>query len=245
MNFLSHTGSTVRKSVLDKVGNHNGGLSYLHDFDLWTRIIINYPIYVFKDNLAFYRRTDSSNSSYNIRKLKIHNFEQALIAYRMINSCPDDLFLRTFSDKLRFKGNHTHEETEIEKAFLLSDGIYAYKGNKLLSALKFAELFSNPEYVEIAREKFNFTLNDFQELESKNLFYDFCETDALKDEIKNKDAQIENLKEQLNGFNAALSNSNKFLRFTVEYNIYRVFKALGTFLKHIKNFIFISKKDGM
>ena len=245
LNFLSHTGSMIRKSVLDEVGYHNGSLCYLHDYDLWTRVIIRYPIHVFKENLAFYRITDTNNSTFNLKMFKIHHYEQAMIAKRFIDSCPDDLFLRVFADKLRFKGEHTHEETELEKAFLLADGIYAYKQNKILCVMKLSELFSKPGYAEIAREKFGFTIRDFLDLEAENLLYDQAEVDSLKSVINSKDAEIENLNSIINNYSAQLNKSRKLSHFTVEFYIYGFLKLIKHLLKHTKNYISLSKKDGI
>lgn len=91
----------------------------------------------------------------------------------MIENCPDDIFLEAFSDRLYFSRYHTHEETQLEKAFLLKDGLKAVflPQNNILSIVMLARLFQDKKYVDLARDKFNFTVRDFYKLQSNETLY--------------------------------------------------------------------------
>ncbi len=197
INHLSHTGVTMRKSVIDDIGFHDLSLCYLHDFDYWTRLVLKYPIHVFDECLAKYRMntTGTHNSYLDEVKMIAHNTEFARIIYRMIDNCPDDLFLEAFSDRLRIKGTHTHEETRLEKAFLLQDGFSAVQlgENKLLSILMFAKLFEDKKYMELARDKFGFTIRDFYNLQATAAFFDKTKVDLLNDEISGLQTSVSDL----------------------------------------------------
>lgn len=208
LNHLSHTGATMRKSVIDDIGFHDLSLCYLHDFDYWTRLVIKYPIHVIDEYLAKYRRiTDSEhNSSLNDTKMIAHNTEFTRIIYRMIENCPDQLFLEAFSDKLKLQGPHTHEEVNLEKAFLLQEGLIAVNmsQNKILSISMLAKLFEDKNYVELARDKFQFSIRDYYALQTTAAFYD----ESIIDE---KNRQISSLETNVEELNKHISDLDKYI----------------------------------
>ncbi len=220
-NHLLHPGSTMRKCVMDDIGFHDMSLCYLHDFDYWTRLVIKCPIYVFDEKLIKYRMdtTGAHNSDLGVKKTFAHNTEYARVIYQMVDNCPDDLFMEVFSDKLRIKGPHTHDEIEIEKAFLLQEGLIVLPQNKILSIAKFAILFQDKKYVELARDKFGFTIRDFYELQSSEILHDKGEIDTKQHEfnlkvieflksIDNKNKDIVELQSNISDLNQMLEQKN-------------------------------------
>ena len=237
LNCLSHTGCMVRKSVLDEIGGHDGSMSYLHDFDLWTRIIIRYPIFVLEEPLAFYRMGDSINHSrLNEKSLNILNFEAACSVYRMINDCPDDLFSEAFHDVFKLQGPHTHEEFEIEKAFLLMNVNCMPAGNKLLGIMKFKELFREKKYVDPALEKFGFSIYDLLKHEEQKQFYDLSEIKEYIEKNKELQAKIEELQRRNNEYAVMADRYRK----TAEFHARKAFHGI----KHIKHFL-LMKNNGI
>ena len=115
-------------------------------------------------------------------KTLAHNNEYARIIYNMIDNCPDKLFLEAFGDRLLLKGELTHEDIELEKAFLLKDGLMVLPKNKILSILKLSELLNDKKYVELAREKFGFTIRDFYKLQTSEILHNQAKYDAQKNE---------------------------------------------------------------
>lgn len=214
-NHLLHPGATIRKSAIDEIGFHDLSLCYLHDFDYWTRLVLKYPICVLNEFLIKYRMdtSGSHNSDLSDAKTIAHNTEYARIVYNMVNNCPDDLFLEAFSDRLKFSGEHTHDEIELEKAFILQDALIVLPQNKILSILKFVELFRNKKYVELARDKFGFTIRDFYKLQTSEIFYNQAKTDefnskigCLNNIISEKDNHITNLDAIIEGQGNHISN---------------------------------------
>lgn len=266
-NHLLHPGSTMRKSVMDDIGFHDMSLCYLHDFDYWTRLVLKYPIYVFTQPLIKYRMdtSGSHNSDLSIQKTLAHNTEYSRIIYKMIDNCPDSLFCEAFADKFKLDGEHTHEEIEIEKAFLLQEGLMVLPQNKILSILKFSRLFKEKSYVELARDKFGFSIRDFYKLQSSEVLYDKAQIDALDDhalyleqtnaaltkhaeKLQQDREYFENLvahkQLEIDNLNAAVAHKQRLLNKTVEYNVARLIKKAITVLKHCYHFLILRDKNG-
>lgn len=248
MNCLSHSGVTMRRSVLEKVGGHNGAYYYLHDFDLWTRFILECPVYVIKENLCSYRRTDDGNNSKISQKgMLSHNIEEAKIIYNMINNCPDEMFLRAFDDKLILHGEHTHEETELEKAFVLMEGLWANRSDKILGLLKLSELFCDEKYVLLAFEKFNFTYRDLLNLEDENDCFDYINNRTISEQnnkIEILTAQNEQLQNCVLETRAIVNFKNRILKFSLVNYCAKAAKLALNILRGIKSLNNIRGKDG-
>lgn len=171
-NRMCHCSAFIRTNIIKKVGNYDVSTLYLQDFDYWMRLLTISPIYIIPEKLTLVRRHSDNNSDMTKEKWVAHDNEFARVIYKSINLCPDDLFFKAFSDKLRFKGEHTHEEIELEKAFLLLEGTRVYNGNPVLGIYKFAELFKQEKYVKLAAEKFNFTTRDLYKIQTSYIYFD-------------------------------------------------------------------------
>ena len=209
LNHVLHPGATIRKSVIEDIGFHDLSLCYLHDFDYWTRLVLKYPIYIFDECLVYYRMnvSEEHNSYLSESKKTAHNTEFSRIIYRMINNCPDQLFIEAFGDRLILKGEHTHEEINLEKAFLLQDALkpICLPDNKILSILMLSELFQNKEYVNLARDKFGFTIRDFYKLQTESVFYSHKDINELKNEILGLNTNISDLNSKVTDLQANIT----------------------------------------
>ena len=239
LNHISHTGATMRKSVIDDIGLHDLSLCYLHDFDYWTRLILKYPIYVFDEPLAKYRINVSGehNSFLNDAQKNAHNTEFSRIIYRMIDNCPDDMFLEAFSDRLCFSGYHTPQEVKLEKAFLLKDAlsVISLPQNKILSILMLSRLFQDKSYVKLAGEKFNFTIRDFYKLQTEFVFYNKEQTDELFNKNEKLCSDVSDLKTKLSALEANVSN--------LETNVRELTECLKNKESELANYINLSQQQ--
>ena len=180
LNRICHCSMVIRKSVYEKLGDHDLTMKYLHDFDYWVRMNFICPFYIIQEKLVLCRVREGNNSTLGERELIAHNEELARIMYKLVNDCPKEMFLEAFADKLKIKGEHTNEELELEKAFVLADAFLLLPENKALEIKKLDELFHDKKYIDLAEEKFGFTLNDFHNLRKNEIYYDKKETDTLK-----------------------------------------------------------------
>lgn len=210
-NMLCHSTAFIRRELVEKVGLYDASLIYLQDFDYWMRLLTVCPIYILPQKLMFYRVHNGNNSKVLRENSIAHDNEMVRVIYRSINCCPDKLFLEAFADKLHFDGEHTHEETEIEKALLLLNGTLTFKGNPILGIYKFAELFNDKNYIRLAKEKFGFSVRDFNQYQKYKSYYNAEDEKAilvaldeqksicasLNKDIDNLSSEVSKLKEMI------------------------------------------------
>lgn len=193
-NFLCHSSVVMRKSVYEKLGNHDLTLNKLHDYDYWIRMNFICPLYIYPEKLVFYRIWHANNSTLANAEVLGHNEEYVRIAYKLVNDCPREMFLEAFSDKLQLK-EYTDEELELEKAFVLGGSLPMYPDNKVLEMKKLDELFKDKKYAELAEEKFGFTIRDLYNLHKNEVYFDKEEADKLKESLNSFKELYESEKE--------------------------------------------------
>ncbi len=236
-NKLCHSSVLFRKEIAQKVGMYDTTILYLQDFDYWMRLLTGAHLYIYPERLSLVRRHADNNSDMNEEKWNAHNTEFARLIYNSINICPDSLFLEAFKDKLKFQGEHTHEETELEKAFLLLDGPLVYKGNPVLGLYKFSKLFEDEKYIKLAREKFNFTTRDLYNAQSAPSYFDPAKNAELMASLSNitdekeylssvnkiQEEKISDLTQEVENLNATVSQQSTSIQ---ELNaLYKSYKA--------------------
>ncbi len=209
-NRLCHPSSLIKTEIINKVGKHDTSMLYLHDFDYWMRLLTVTHLYVIPERLTLVRRHEDNNSDMSDAKWIAHDTEMVRLIYKSINMCPDDLFLEAFSDKLRFVGEHTHEDVEIEKALMLLEGTITFKDNPILGLYKFSNLFSDKKYIEIAKEKFNFTTRDLYKFQQNQSYFSPKKNAELIDSLN----QLTELNQELNAVNISVNTANENLNNT-------------------------------
>ena len=194
-NFLNHSSMVMRKSVYEKLGDHDLTLNKLHDYDYWIRMNFICPLYIYPEKLVLYRIWHANNSTLGNAETIGHNEEYVRIAYKLVNDCPREMFLEAFSDKLKLKTEHTDEELELEKAFVLGGALHMYPDNKVLEMKKLDELFKDKKYAELAEEKFGFTIKDLYNLHKNEVYFDKREADGIKESLNSFKELYESEKE--------------------------------------------------
>lgn len=207
-NRICHSSFCARAELIKKVGVYDISMPLLHDFDYWMRLLCYSSVYVMEEALTFYRVCAAavSNSSMNDDKWISHNTEYARVMEKAINLLSDEDFLVAFEDKLKFKGEHTKEEIEIEKAFVMADALFFMAPNNHLCVNKFVQLLDDPKYLEILKEKFNFTIHDFYKLQTVP-----CLHDSKREEQKELQAK-QKLQKQKEEFKGIIKNKEKNIR---------------------------------
>ncbi len=194
-NYLCHSSMFARREITDRVGEHDVTLLYLHDFDYWIRMAMLCDIYILPEKLLYYRLSAESNSAMLAQKLSAHYFETAQIAYRTVRACPDALFLKAFADRLRLKGEHTPEQAELEKAFLLTELIACLPQNPALGLRRLNELLCDERYIGIAKRDFGFTVHDLYRLQGTPVYHDAVAHRALADHAANSEKALRSLQD--------------------------------------------------
>ncbi len=208
-NRLCHSSSLIRTELMKTVGEYDVSTFNVNDFDYWMRLITYSPIYIITEPLTLYRSGGASSDNSEERWVA-HNTELVRVIYKSINMCPDDLFLKAFPDKLRLKGEHTHEETEIEKALLLLEGPLTYIGNPVLGIYKFVELFKQEKYIILAESKFNFTTKDLYKIQCTPCYFDIGNKTHLVNSLNNTNLELSNCKEYISSLEKHNKNIEKY-----------------------------------
>ncbi len=203
-NRLCHCSMLMRRSVYQAIGEHDITIKYLHDFDYWVKMIQYCPIYVIQEKLVYCRIRSQSSSVMDENATNAHNEEMARVMYRLVDNCPNGLFSEAFSDLLKLSGEHTDDETEIEKAFVLANGFIVMKDNRILAIKKFEELFREKKFVELAEKKFGFTVNDLYALQKNEVYFNSAKELVLKNENSQLTDRVDALESQIAGRDKSL-----------------------------------------
>ena len=121
-NCLCHPTAVVRREVMEKVGGYNLYYSLLADMELWLRIVRYYPIHVVEEGLVEYRYFENGKqqlSGIGEKKITKSLNEHMMIRRNFLTDLTDEEMLEFFADCFQYKEALSHQELEIEKAFLL------------------------------------------------------------------------------------------------------------------------------
>lgn len=119
-NCLCHPTMLIRRRCYEKLGSYNNNYRQLPDFDMWIRLVKNYPIHIMERELVEFRVLPSENaSSYTVNNsVRIMN-EHYLIAETFFEGVSTQQLREGFSDQLRKAELPSDVHADIEKALLL------------------------------------------------------------------------------------------------------------------------------
>lgn len=191
-NFLCNSSVLIRTEVLNQVGRFYN-LAYVpgEDFELWTRVILKYPIYIMDEKLVQYRWTEDAlklSGESNEKKAAFENVHM-LIRWKYLDNMMDEMFICYFADEFVDPEANTCLELEIEKAFLLLKCADKQNGKiNFLGLQKLCQLVCRPDVLEVLQNKYDFDMRSYYKLyQNKNFFsYDVVK-DLMSLEQKNSD----------------------------------------------------------
>lgn len=184
-NCLCHPSALVRKNVMDDVGNYNLLFCQSADMELWLRIVRKYPIHIIEKPLVHYRcyRNPEKQIS-GVDELKTARWvnEHMMIRRDFMDTLSDEEVVRFFSDKFRNPDSASHQEIEIEKAFLLMNCSKQLPEFKLLGVEKFEKLLHNPDILNVLKEKYHTTIHDIYKWNLGHYYVDYGVSAQLEDQ---------------------------------------------------------------
>ena len=128
---------------MDRVGGFNLLYCQLADFDLWIRIVTEYPIHVLPEKLIRFRwdikKHDQVSSVTEGHTIRTFN-EQLMIRRQLIERLDDGRLVDYFHSDFQNPDSKTHLELEFERAFLLMKCVAEDSEFKLLGLDKIEEL---------------------------------------------------------------------------------------------------------
>ena len=133
-NCLCHPSALVKTSVYEDIGLYRIPYRQLHDFDLWIRMLLKYPIHIIPERLTYYRRENqcvsvSAASKPNV--IRTVNEYSSIIQW-LFNTIEDDLFLEAFGDLIDCNCSKSSDALLIEKYRILRQ--YTYNGFPIRTA---------------------------------------------------------------------------------------------------------------
>lgn len=189
-NCLCHPSALVRKEVMDQVGGYHLYYSLLADMELWLRIVRYYPIHVIEEDLVGYRVFSKEGNQLSgvatEEKVTKSLNEHMLIRKNFINDLTDEELVQFFENHFRFKEAFTHQELEIERAFLLMNSVNNLPELNVLGMEKFEELLRDPEYVSVLKKTYHMTLQDIYKWNIRHFYMDY----TIHTLLGEKDQQI-------------------------------------------------------
>lgn len=196
-NCLCHPSAVVRKDVLDKVGGYHVFYSLLADMELWLRIVRYYPIHVIEEDLLGYRvfedQTKQVSGETEKKTTKSLN-EHMIIRSNFINEISDQELEDFFANKFQYKEAYTHQEMEIERAFLLLHCVSDLPELGVLGAEKFEKLLRKPEYVKVLKDTYRIRLQDIYQYNTKHFYMDYTIHTLLGQKDRQIERQIEDIR---------------------------------------------------
>lgn len=191
-NCLCHPSVVIRRNVLEHVGGYYH-LAYVpaEDYELWTRIVMKYPIHILEEKLVRYRWEETVNKISGKTDGRIYAFPNIMMLTRkriMENIDNEDL-VRYFKEDFINPESESWEELECEKAHILlrCSGDNA----NFLGLEKYEELLDNEKMLKVLEEKMEFSLSEYyKEYRTRN-FDLLGELEKAKGDIRHLKADVE------------------------------------------------------
>ena len=191
-NCLCHPSVVIRRNVLEHVGGYYH-LAYVpaEDYELWTRIVMKYPIHILEEKLVRYRWEETVNKISVKTDGRIYAFPNIMMLTRkriMENIDNEDL-VRYFKEDFINPESESQEELECEKAHILlrCSGDNA----NFLGLEKYEELLDNEKMLKVLEEKMEFSLSEYyKEYRTRN-FDLLGELEKAKGDIRHLKADVE------------------------------------------------------
>lgn len=191
-NCLCHPSVVIRRNVLEHVGGYYH-LAYVpaEDYELWTRIVMKYPIHILEEKLVRYRWEETVNKISGKTDGRIYAFPNIMMLTRkriMENIDNEDL-VRYFKEDFINPESESQEELECEKAHILlrCSGDNA----NYLGLEKYEELLDNEKMLKVLEEKMEFSLSEYyKEYRTRN-FDLLGELEKAKGDIRHLKADVE------------------------------------------------------
>ena len=168
-NCLCAPSACIRRDFLEQAGYYKYALIQLQDYELWTRLLLQGPIYILQEKLVAYRRFSQEGknlSSINLDTLNRDLHEKQYIRDEYISKLSSETFLKVFRNDLKNSKAASEKEILCEKAFLL------WNMGNCFAEKHFIELLEDEECRDILEEKYQFELKDFYKMNTKPMYFD-------------------------------------------------------------------------
>lgn len=216
-NCLCNPSVLMRKSALEKIGKYYN-ISYVpaQDFELWTRMLKKFPIYILDEKLTDYRWTDSeSKISGNDLNSEIAFFNvHTMIKRNFFNDMTNEEFIKFFREDFVNSDSKTNFELEIEKAYLLLNSVKS-TNMRWLGLEAFEVILNKDGALELLEKNYGFNLCEYYKLYRNSSLYDTTVKrtfENLESEKEELEMRVKEDKEYLDFYKSEIEKINLELK---------------------------------
>lgn len=169
-NCICHPSILIKKDIYHKLGSYKRYLCLIPDYEMWIRLIKNYPIHMIEKSLVVHRRhlADGSNTSAESFDNAIRGRNELYLVYdKFFDSIEDGVFKEGFSNDFLYMNANSHEEMLCEQAFLLLKNTLCSNVMAAIGLAKIAELLQKEETREVLSKTYCFTHSEYFALTAK------------------------------------------------------------------------------
>lgn len=191
-NCLCHPSVVIRRNVLEHVcGYYHLAYVPAEDYELWTRIVMKYPIHILEEKLVRYRWEETVNKISGKTDGRIYAFPNIMMLTRkkIMDNISNEDFVRYFKEDFINPESESQEELECEKAHILlrCSGDNA----NFLGLEKYEELLDNEKMLKVLEEKMEFSLSEYYKEYRIRNFDLLGELEKAKGDIRHLKADVE------------------------------------------------------
>lgn len=226
----------MRKSALEKIGKYYN-ISYVpaQDFELWTRMLKKFPIYILDEKLTDYRWTDSeSKISGNDLNSEIAFFNvHTMIKRNFFNDMTNEEFIKFFREDFVNSDSKTNFELEIEKAYLLLNSVKS-TNMRWLGLEAFEVILNKDGALELLEKNYGFNLCEYYKLYRNSSLYDTTVKrtfENLESEKEELEMRVKEDKEYLDFYKSEIEKINLELKKILDSSSWKLTKPLRRLMK--------------
>lgn len=169
-NCLCHPSILIRKSIYSELGSYKQCLRQIPDYEMWIRLIKQYPIHIIEKSLVVHRRflSDGGNSSAATMENSIRGKNELYLVYNtFFDNMSDEVFKEGFSENFLYMNAASHEDMLCEQAFLLLNNKLCNNVFAHIALVKLAELLQNERTRDVLSTVYCFTYSDYFNMTAK------------------------------------------------------------------------------
>lgn len=235
-NCLCNPSVLMRKSALEKIGKYYN-ISYVpaQDFELWTRMLKKFPIYILDEKLTDYRWTDSeSKISGNDLNSEIAFFNvHTMIKRNFFNDMTNEEFIKFFREDFVNSDSKTNFELEIEKAYLLLNSVKS-TNMRWLGLEAFEVILNKDGVLELLEKNYGFNLCEYYKLYRNSSLYDTTVKrtfENLESEKEELEMRVKEDKKYLDFYKSEIEKINLELKKILDSSSWKLTKPLRRLMK--------------
>lgn len=163
-NCICHPSTLIKKHIYDEIGFYKNYLRQIPDFEMWIRLVKNYPIYMIEESLVYHRRhmLDSSNASAETLGNAIRGRNEIYLVYKtFFDEINDDIFIDGFSKYFFNPNASTNDDFRCEQAFLLLNNKLVPRIFECVAIEKLAHLLQAEGTRNVLADKYFFTFTEY------------------------------------------------------------------------------------